>query len=137
MNYLLYLCINMPPFVWDDFRPFQFKCVSFCDTFLFMCICSCYGELLKSEDEIFNIITNWLYSYLQASLDLQYTEDEIYELSLAREPRNSTSTVSINKQLTSFHTNQQIFTNSNKIFTFVFLVECTKIFLWKEILLLK
>lgn len=30
---------------------------------------------------------------LQASLDLQYTEDEIYELSLAREPRGSSSTV--------------------------------------------
>eukprot|EP00057_Strongylocentrotus_purpuratus_P020825 XP_011675299.1 PREDICTED: ras guanyl-releasing protein 3 isoform X4 [Strongylocentrotus purpuratus] len=33
-----------------------------------------------------------LVNMLRASLDLQYTEDEIYELSLAREPRNSTST---------------------------------------------
>lgn len=31
---------------------------------------------------------------LQLSLDLHYTEDEIYELSLAREPRNSLSSVS-------------------------------------------
>ena len=31
---------------------------------------------------------------LQLSLDLHYTEDEIYELSLAREPRGSLSAVS-------------------------------------------
>ena len=31
---------------------------------------------------------------LQLALDLHYTEDEIYELSLAREPRNSLSAVS-------------------------------------------
>jgi len=31
--------------------------------------------------------------FLQLSLDLHYTEDEIYELSLAREPRNSLSSV--------------------------------------------
>jgi hypothetical protein len=30
----------------------------------------------------------------QLSLDLHYTEDEIYELSLAREPRGSLSSVS-------------------------------------------
>lgn len=33
-----------------------------------------------------------LVNMLRASLDLQYTEDEIYELSLAREPRGSSST---------------------------------------------
>lgn len=32
--------------------------------------------------------------YFQLSLDLHYTEDEIYELSLAREPRSSLSSVS-------------------------------------------
>jgi len=37
---------------------------------------------------------------LQLSLDLHYTEDEIYELSLAREPRNSLSSVSSHKPLT-------------------------------------
>lgn len=31
---------------------------------------------------------------IRLSLDLHYTEDEIYELSLAREPRNSVSSVS-------------------------------------------
>jgi hypothetical protein len=34
--------------------------------------------------------------FFQLSLDLSYTDDEIYELSLAREPRNSSS-VSSNK----------------------------------------
>ena len=33
-------------------------------------------------------------SLFQLSLDMHYTEDEIYELSLAREPRNSLSSVS-------------------------------------------
>ena len=33
--------------------------------------------------------------YFQLSLDMHYTEDEIYELSLAREPRNSLSSVSM------------------------------------------
>jgi hypothetical protein len=36
------------------------------------------------------------YFFFQLSLDLSYTDDEIYELSLAREPKNSSS-VSSNK----------------------------------------
>jgi len=39
-------------------------------------------------------ITRMSCCVLQLSLDLHYTEDEIYELSLAREPRNSLSSVS-------------------------------------------
>ncbi|CAF4722126.1 unnamed protein product, partial [Rotaria socialis] len=35
-----------------------------------------------------------LINLLTLSLDLSYTEDEIYELSLAREPRSSVSSVS-------------------------------------------
>jgi hypothetical protein len=39
--------------------------------------------------------------FFQLSLDLHYTEDEIYELSLAREPRNSLSSVSSRPLFTS------------------------------------
>ena len=46
----------------------------------------------KNWDNVTIIILSG--SLFQLSLDMHYTEDEIYELSLAREPRNSLSSVS-------------------------------------------
>lgn len=43
-----------------------------------------------------------LIKLLQLSLDLNYTEDEIYELSLAREPRTSVSSPSVQTKFTEF-----------------------------------
>ncbi|XP_033624518.1 ras guanyl-releasing protein 3-like [Asterias rubens] len=51
-----------------------------------------FAELMQLQNTKPPLETNVdLVNMLRASLDLQYTEDEIYELSLAREPRNSTS----------------------------------------------
>ncbi|XP_022097290.1 ras guanyl-releasing protein 3-like [Acanthaster planci] len=51
-----------------------------------------FEELMQLQNTKPPLETNMdLVNMLRASLDLQYTEDEIYELSLAREPRNSTS----------------------------------------------
>ncbi|XP_071504623.1 ras guanyl-releasing protein 3-like [Diadema antillarum] len=52
-----------------------------------------FAELMQLQNAKPPLAANMdLVNMLRASLDLQYTEDEIYELSLAREPRNSTST---------------------------------------------
>lgn len=46
-------------------------------------------------------------SFAQLSLDLYYTEDEIYELSYAREPRNHKAAVSSAAVSVFFSDNQQ------------------------------
>ncbi|XP_074643374.1 ras guanyl-releasing protein 3-like [Tubulanus polymorphus] len=54
-----------------------------------------FSELMHVQNTALNVDVNMdLVSTLRLSLDLHYTEDEIYELSLAREPRNSVSSPS-------------------------------------------
>ncbi|XP_064622247.1 ras guanyl-releasing protein 3-like isoform X2 [Lineus longissimus] len=54
-----------------------------------------FSELMQVQNSSLPIEVNMdMVSILRLSLDLHYTEDEIYELSLAREPRNSISSPS-------------------------------------------
>ncbi|KAK3593445.1 hypothetical protein CHS0354_020210 [Potamilus streckersoni] len=58
---------------------------------------------LQAHDSIPGLFANMdLINTLRLSLDMHYTEDEIYELSLAREPRNSLSSPSTPTKLVVF-----------------------------------
>jgi len=67
---------------------------------------------------------------LQLSLDLHYTEDEIYELSLAREPRNSLSSVSVHHTQFSLNTVSNRLVKELKIFNNIEISELSSAHIW-------